>query len=99
MMFEFSIDEQHPCLAGHFPGNPVVPGVVIIDHIINGMRKTQPALQVVCVSAMKFTRPLKPGVTVSVNVEEKTNGLLKVECKTGDGIIVSGQLRVRQDDE
>ena len=28
------IAKDHPALAGHFPGNPIVPGVLILDEVM-----------------------------------------------------------------
>jgi len=30
---QIKISSDHPSLSGHFPGNPVLPGVVILDQI------------------------------------------------------------------
>jgi 3-hydroxymyristoyl/3-hydroxydecanoyl-(acyl carrier protein) dehydratase/uncharacterized membrane protein len=54
------IAAQHPSLPGHFPGNPVIPGVVLLDRVAAaleqaGMRPLRRLL------AVKFRAPLLPG--------------------------------------
>ena len=35
----FTIPHDHPALPGHFPGNPLVPAVVLIDHASEAARE------------------------------------------------------------
>jgi 3-hydroxyacyl-[acyl-carrier-protein] dehydratase len=44
MSFEIrrAIPADHPSLAGHFPGAPVVPGVVILDEIAAALAEWRP---------------------------------------------------------
>ena len=30
----FTIPADHPALPGHFPGQPIVPGVVVLDRVV-----------------------------------------------------------------
>ncbi|RBC43168.1 hypothetical protein BRN41_12545, partial [Xanthomonas oryzae pv. oryzae] len=34
---DFVVPHDHPCLPGHFPGRPVVPGVVVLDHVLQAV--------------------------------------------------------------
>ncbi|MEZ5592806.1 MAG: hypothetical protein R3F53_19725 [Gammaproteobacteria bacterium] len=47
------IGSEHPSLAGHFPSNPIVPGVVILDEVMQAVQQatglsfdSQPALRI-----------------------------------------------------
>lgn len=97
--FDFIISDAHPCLEGHFSGNPIVPGVIIIDEVISGVFLKKQTLEVTDIPSLKFLSPLKPNVKVTVNVSEKKTDLLKFVCSSNENILVDGLLRVRQVDE
>lgn len=53
------IDAQHPSLPGHFPGQPVVPGVVLLDRIAAALADAGMG----CfkrIGVVKFLAPLLP---------------------------------------
>ena len=54
------IEARHPSLPGHFPGNPVVPGVVLLDHVAAALERAG-AGYFKRIGAVKFLAPLRPG--------------------------------------
>ena len=55
----FTIAADHPSLPGHFPGAPVVPGVVILDEVLAAIGAGADAPR--HLAWVKFARPLLPG--------------------------------------
>jgi 3-hydroxymyristoyl/3-hydroxydecanoyl-(acyl carrier protein) dehydratase len=53
------IAASHPALPGHFPGNPVVPGVVLLDRIAASIERTHGA-RLAKIASVKFLAPLRP---------------------------------------
>lgn len=81
-------------MPGHFPGNPIVPGVILLDEVITAFRDY--AGRPVTISAfpnIKFVSPLLPDKEFDVSFEEKKEGLVSFSMKARDKIIVTGQLR------
>jgi 3-hydroxymyristoyl/3-hydroxydecanoyl-(acyl carrier protein) dehydratase len=68
--FDLRVDSDHPSLAGHFPGDPVVPGVLLIDRMQQALLRLT-GRELVQLKQVKFTSALRPG--------EAARGLLDVD--------------------
>ncbi len=66
----FCIAADHPSLPGHFPGRPVVPGVVLLDAVFALILAQQPGRTVIGVPSVKFALPVRPGQNVQVSCDE-----------------------------
>jgi 3-hydroxyacyl-[acyl-carrier-protein] dehydratase len=57
----FAVPVDHPALSGHFPGAPVVPGVVVLDLVLKSLEvwMRRPA-RVAGLRQVKFHAPLLP---------------------------------------
>jgi 3-hydroxyacyl-[acyl-carrier-protein] dehydratase len=65
----FRVPAQHPALAGHFPGNPVVPGVLILDAVISAAQAwLGEGGAIDRLSYAKFQSPMKPEETAHIDL-------------------------------
>lgn len=53
------IAATHPSLPGHFPGRPVVPGVVLLDRVAAAIERSGEG-RLVRIGVVKFLAPLLP---------------------------------------
>ena len=67
-MSEFIIPADHPCLPGHFPGQPIVPGVVVLDRVLAAIEAQHGALDVLRMPQVKFLQPLLPEQWVRIEL-------------------------------
>ena len=65
----FVIAPDHPSLPGHFPGRPLVPGVVLLDRVIAAIEATHGPLGPVRLPQVKFVQPLLPGESARIDLE------------------------------
>ena len=63
------VDAGHPSLVGHFPGNPIVPGVVILQRVIAAIEAAHAPLAILRLPQVKFLQPLLPGEAARIELE------------------------------
>ncbi|MEQ1635331.1 MAG: hypothetical protein ABL903_01490 [Methylococcales bacterium] len=81
----YTIAASHPCFAGHFPNNPIVPGVVILDYARDLLQHWQPHCRIKSITQAKFLQPLHPGQTFHITLKQGPEDTIKFAC-TCDGL-------------
>lgn len=66
---EFVVEASHPSLAGHFPGRPIVPGVVLLDRVVEAIEAAHGPLAALRLPQVKFLQPLLPGEAARVELD------------------------------
>jgi 3-hydroxymyristoyl/3-hydroxydecanoyl-(acyl carrier protein) dehydratase len=98
MRFEVQrmIGADHPSLPGHFPGTPIIPGVVILDEVFAALTEWRRDSRVIVISAVKFLAPLNPdrSFIVSLAARDDTQDQVDFRCHVEERVIVEGRLHV-----
>jgi hypothetical protein len=92
----FSIAADHPAFDGHFPGQPILPGVVLLSLVMQALER-QPALRqrlgaTPVIDAVKFIAPVAPGCTLRVALAEQGRGV-GFEVWDGARCVAKGKLQ------
>jgi 3-hydroxymyristoyl/3-hydroxydecanoyl-(acyl carrier protein) dehydratase len=86
-----AIAVDHPAFAGHFPGSPVVPGVVLLDEAMFVIAAAS-GLAHHRIAWAKFLRPVRPGQALIVRYDIEASGAIRFEIIAGADKVVTGSL-------
>ncbi len=86
----FIIPAEHPALPGHFPGRPIVPGVVLLDHVLEALLAQHPGRTAAGLPSVKFLHPVQPGDCVDILAGAEHQGRIPFVCRVQGGDVVRG---------
>ena len=86
------IPATHPSLPGHFPGQPVVPGVVILEAVQRAIEAASGELPALKLPQVKFMQPLLPGEDALIEIDATATGRWRFRVLRGDTLIASGEI-------
>ena len=82
---------DHPAAQGHFPGNPIIPGALLLSETLRAIEtklgiKFSPERP----ASAKFLHPARPGDRVRIEFSDAANGAIKFACTVGGITVLSG---------
>ena len=82
-----AIAKDHPAYGGHFPGHPVLPGVVLLAEAMAALGKKDWNVE-----SAKFLMPVEPGTPLTLEHETLASGAVRFEIASPDGVVATGNL-------
>lgn len=86
------IPATHPSLPGHFPGRPIVPGVLLLAHVAAALNAAYGPLVVRGARQVKFLAPLFPDVACAVFFTNIQTRSAEFTCRVDANIVARGSI-------
>lgn len=108
---EYRVRGDEPFLAGHFPGNPLFPGVLLIEaaaQLVGVIAQTDPTipplpgLKLTAIRSLKILGTAQPGevIRLEVRITGRMGNLVQgaVKAFVGGTVVLDGSLALSGDD-
>jgi 3-hydroxymyristoyl/3-hydroxydecanoyl-(acyl carrier protein) dehydratase len=90
-----AFDADHPSLAGHFPGRPLIPGVVLLDAVARQARLAFGLGALDGIAQAKFQRAVPPGAATDVTLRRLGASRVAYEVRLDGDVVASGEFGFR----
>jgi len=92
---ERSFSPDHAAAQGHFPGDPIIPGAVLLSEVLLAIETDLGrSLRACHVKSAKFVHPVRPGDRISIEYSGQGEGTIRFSCSTGGEAVLAGTYRV-----
>lgn len=94
MVHSLTVSADHPALPGHFPGQPIVPGVVLLTEVAEAARDLLAfAAGETQWRRVKFLAPVLPDQRVDIHLSGDADGFTFRILSAEEQLIARGQCR------
>ena len=90
MRLEHLLQPDHPASRGHFAGNPIIPGAVLLSETVLAIAPGLDAPLVV--TSAKFPHPARPGDRVLIDFSRSETGEVRFSCTVEGKPVLTGQM-------
>jgi len=88
------LSPEHPAAQGHFPGNPIIPGAVLLAETLGAIGADLGVRLAPCeVRSAKFPHPARPGDRLRVEFSGSAERGIRFSCAVGGVTVLSGEVR------
>lgn len=88
----FTVGASAPCVQGHFPGAPVVPGAWLLARMHAYLGEIYPEYALVEVKKAKFLAPLLPEQRVQISIDDSRWPRLKVSFLAAGALLLEASV-------
>jgi 3-hydroxyacyl-[acyl-carrier-protein] dehydratase len=84
---------DHPAAQGHFPGNPVIPGALLLSEVLLAIEADLGRRLECCkVRSVKFLRPVRPGDRIRIEYSGGVEPRLRITCSAEGHAVLAGEV-------
>ena len=88
-----ALSSDHPAARGHFPGNPVIPGAVLLSDTVRAIAEALGADLSCCrVSAAKFRSFARPGDGMTIDYTGSRDQGAEFTCSVDGRTVLTGNV-------
>lgn len=94
---QWVVPVDHPAFAGHFPGTPILPGVVLLDMALHTVSVAAGIGLDSCeIGNIKFLSPVNPGDGLEIRYGSTPGGAIRFDIVAGTRKVAGGSIVPRR---
>jgi 3-hydroxymyristoyl/3-hydroxydecanoyl-(acyl carrier protein) dehydratase len=88
------LQPDHPASQGHFPGNPIIPGAVLLSETLQAIEASVGTrLAPFRITSAKFLHPTRPGTRLEIEFSRTALGEIRFTSRVEGRSVMTGSIQ------